>query len=237
MLGKLLAAITKKKAAKLFEEEKQRIDENWPLRIKLGCTIEIESTPFLVAGDALKIACPPMDNIVKAAGKSVFNNGEIVIYRFYLNEAGASEEESMLQLSFDKKGELFDLMLYRLSDEIRPASDADWDIWLNKYRGLIGYTNFQIDPGTPQVITYERVTPDGSGERLNPLFIRESITDDPYVESIITVDHALAVYGRGVTLEGDVIENILISKDDDETDAVVRIWIGIPLDAGFIKIL
>ena len=232
MILKLLADIAKKKATAAkaaFEKEKKRVDDSWPLGIKIGRTVVLEETPWLIA-DGLDVIFPGTDNVIKAVGIA---NAKIApgtkIYRCYLQRVTGGEE-SILQIAVEEKsGAVEECMLYRVGWEIYPKNSSEWDEWRNEEDGRIGYK----DLTTPSDKTYERVTPRG-GDMVSPFPWRENLTDDPYVESIMHIDYESAIYGREV---GEITENLLVSEVKENDQSFIRILVGIPVDVAFIKIL
>ncbi|OGM92898.1 hypothetical protein A2333_03065 [Candidatus Wolfebacteria bacterium RIFOXYB2_FULL_49_7] len=234
MIAKLLAAITKKKAANstLFgEKPKVRIDESWPLGIKLGRTVVLEQTPFLLA-DNSEVKFPGEDNVIKAVGIAEPAIAEgVKVFRIYLQKV-AGEEESVLQISVDKKtDEVLESILYRLAWEIFPASSEEVALWMNEENGMLGWKDMK----TPTENKYERVTPFANKDMVKPFPWREHFTDDPHIANILHIDYGSVVYGR--ELNEQTTEYLLVSKVEEEGSTSIKIYAGITIDSGFIKIL
>jgi len=232
MIRRILKAIIAKKAETFAEPKKHRIDDSWPLGIKLGRTVNLEETPFLLA-DGTIVKFPGLNHVIKAVGIARISIATgVKIYRLYLENIGASEDkESVLQIAVDEKSdEVLECILYRQYVEICPQTVDEWAIWLNENNGIIGYK----DMSTPNELTYSRVTPDG-GNKVAPFAWREYLTDDPYREEIASIDYQSAVYGRSLGEDGT--EYLLVSQITDNEGSYIRILVGIPMDADFIKIL
>ena len=226
----ILARIIQKKAgqaAAFFQKKGQRIDLDWPLNIRLGSTVRIDPSLFILAGDDLKLAAPPGDCVVAAAGTFIL--GQMKHYRFYLKDT--AEDEWFLQLTLDSLGAASGTMLYQTLDEVFPETDEDWDLWLNEETGLIGFKDFQ----TPDGIAYQRVWKQGGPDYTAPWSYDETITDDPFAAPVLETNHCAMLYGR--TLGQDVVENLMVDKIEDDEGACIQISAGIEIPAVSLNIL
>lgn len=228
MLTKLLAAIAKKKAQQVkgfFEKAPERIDQNWPLRLSIGRTVKFEPTPFLL-GEGLKMPFPAGDYSVKAAGVSPgrIEGEEVLTYRFYL-EAYNLPEVILWITTSKESGEIYECMAYHVLDEI--AQGIEWHDWLNENTGLIGYKDFCLPDGT----SYNRAYPASDRDKVEPVRIRESITDDAFVREMTSVMHEFTLYSREIPSSTDG-EFLVVSHETDDEGDFIQILVGLKLDIG-----
>jgi hypothetical protein len=243
MVFDVLKAIARRKAnhlSELIHGKPERIDKDFPMNIRLKCTLQIEQTPFVLAGDSLVCKYPGLDQTVEAVGRFTLMD-KFEFFNFYLR---AREEESVLQIVRDAKTKkVLEAVLYREIYNIFPAPNGefgDWPDWIDPDEGMIGDFRFN----TPAGNSYEIVFPDCPGDRTLPFSCVEKITDDPLLsDEIVTQEHYFAIYGRNV--ESEMVERLLIGKVEDDEKASIQIMAGLPIDvgagefgsSGFLKIL
>jgi hypothetical protein len=149
----------------------------------------------------------------------------LTFYRFYVKDL--ENNEWILQVADDKEDT--EVVLYQTLDEVYPD---DWDFWLNEENGLIGYKDFH----TPDQVDYFRVLRNPGPDYVNPIEFRESIrgSDDSFF-----IDYAMMLYIREITLTGDEVLNeyLLVSREEDEEGAMVRIMAGVPVGPMSLTIL
>ncbi len=235
----LLARILKKKVAQTvagFQKKNQRIDLDWPLKIRLGSTIRFDASLFILAGDDLKMAVPASDCVVAAAGSYLLGHSKY--YTFYVKDT--EDVEWFLQLGLERSMAVGSAMLYQTIDEAYPETAEDWDLWLNEETGLIGFKDFQ----TPDGMTYQRLWKQEGPDYAAPWCYDESVTDDPFVPSSFNISHHAMLYGRsirraqGFRAGGEsVVENLLADKIEDDDGACIQISAGIEVPIMSLTIL
>jgi len=220
----------------MFQEKQGRVDEDLPFNLKINSMIKINESKFIINGDALKIASPGGGNQTVIAVEK-FKIGELKVYRFYL-EGNDSKAQSILQDNVDK-GEVTGIRLYRIIDEVYPAGEDDWDVWLNSENGLIGYKDFRItnEDGTE---TYYRRFWGGDGEYTDPIRFDSTVIFDPYGASGMKTRSRGMVYGRDVTDSLQeylfIVQESLLNDDGEIKEAKIELMAGIDLEQAELEI-
>ena len=217
-----------------------------PLGMHQGSVVEMPDIDIALSqSDGSIIKAPVGTQIVTAVGKyHLFN---LDIYHVYLND-GISYIQIITKNDVPQEARLF-----TSHAEILPQSVEDWEFWLGSYQktpngefardasgnsirkefGLIGWAQFQID-GPPTVI-YNR-TWNASSEGIDPIAYVETITDSR--GHVTTAKHEACEYFRHLTSAKDsVIEYLTTTMVNQNNEASVNIFIGIPLDLQNLKIL
>ncbi len=196
--------------------------KQYPLGLHLNAILRFDPTDFILAGQELKIELPAGDISVMAVGE--FRAGT-QFYRFYLKDL--KDREWVLQVADDKDDR--EVIIYQTVDEVYPD---DWDFWLNKETGLIGYKDFH----TPDQLEYFRVLRNPGPDYANPVEFREEIRSD--VEPLF-ISHAMMLYSREIAIPGDekLREYLLVSKEEDQEGALVRIMAGVPITPMSLTVL
>jgi Protein of unknown function (DUF2491) len=197
--------------------------KDYPLGLHLNAILRFDPTDFILAGNDLKIEFPTGDIAVSAIGE--FRCLGISFYRFYVKDL--KDDEWVLQVAGSKED--LDVILYQTIDEVYPD---DWDFWLNDETGLIGYKDFN----TPDQVEYSRVLRNPGPDYANPIEFQESVRSG---EDSLYIDHAMMLYGREISITGDQVLNefLLVSKEEDEEGAMVRIMAGVPVGPMSLTIL
>jgi hypothetical protein len=234
MIKQLLLAANKRKMERLkgfFKEEPNRFDLNLPLRFALGRGVTIDPTPFILAGNDILVDQPKGEGKVVAIGQiDIDLGGEFKIYRFYLQYLDS--KDSIIQLVQDKTSKVIvEIMYLQTMDEVTPGDIDDWDVWLNKETGLLGYKDFTTQNG----VEYTRSLPEHGGDKVNPIEMEEFLSIDPYGPNDMIVNHEVVYYGR--TVNSETSEFCIVSKEDDNGGDYIRILSGIPLEQSFISVL
>jgi hypothetical protein len=197
--------------------------KDYPLGLHLNAILRFDPTDFILAGENLKIEFPTGDIAVLAIGE--FRCLGIQFFRFYVKDL--KDNEWILQVADDKEDS--EVVLYQTIDEVFPD---DWGFWLNDETGLIGYKDFH----TPDEVDYFRVLRNPGPDYVNPVEFRESIRSG---EDSFFIDYAMMLYSREVTMTGDQMLNeyLLVSREEDEEGAMVRIMAGVPVTPMSLTVL
>jgi hypothetical protein len=226
MLGRIIEAKAKR-AVSYFHRAPQRIDGNWPMGLRLGCTVRIDPSLFILAGDAINVAQPSGDCAVSAAGSYAY--GGATFHRIFVKDLAG--QEFCLQLGVEADGRVAEAILYQMLDEVFPESSDDWDNWLNDENGLIGYRDFSTPDGTG----YQRMWDPNGADHIEPREYEERLTDDPYVEQVMNLAHAAMLYARRV--DDTTVEYALVDKIEDDDGASVQISAGIEVPVVSLSVL
>lgn len=221
--------VAKKKADKalnIFKKTPERVDKDVPLRLRIGSGVSINATTFLLAGEDLYVENPGKDNVVTAIGMIDFNDHKI--YRAYLeNQKG---DESCLQVVYDPKEDSIEqVSIFSTVEEMYPQDDDEWKEWLGE-EGHIGITPFF----TPDDVEFDRVWSEGP-EKVSPESFEEVIYTDPYGEEGVKINHQTMLYAREV--ENDFVEELLVSAEEEEDGAHVRIACGLVISYEAVEVV
>ncbi len=106
---------------------------------RLGMTVSIDPTPFLLAGEAIKVPTPKAGTTsVVAIGRY---EGEPRFACLHLDDG------SVLEVHTDAQGNPDECRYFALIDVVTPGGRDDWAFWLAKNEGAIGWADFQTQDG------------------------------------------------------------------------------------------
>ena len=229
----IIRAVAKKKTSEavgFFRKKKQRVDENLPLRVKLGGLIELDEPVLLSYHGLMQFEFPRFPASVETIGKIDLGD-DVFAYRCYLEKT-----EAFLQI-VTENDEIAECRLYVLDREIYPGSDADWDLWIDPETGIVGSP--EVLHGEPEELPYTREWVDGE-HQADPVHIRERFLKDPYGEDSVVEEQQAMSYFRvaaGNPEDSDdtdrVDEFLLISVGD----GVVELYLGAELLAKEITVI
>jgi hypothetical protein len=192
-----------------------------PDRFRVGMTLALDPTPFILAGGALKLPQPDADS---GSGQvSVSAIGEVTSGGARLTRLYLPDGRSLVQLHLDTAGVPDECRLFGTIDEVSPADPAEWGVWLDQAEGLIGWPEFQTKDGK----TYARMWSPGD-RRIAPRAMTETIED---LSGSRTVQSQTMLYGAPTGLPGPAppVEYIMVSAVQDGGRAWVDIRAGIDL--------
>ncbi|WP_420266427.1 DUF2491 family protein [Candidatus Magnetominusculus dajiuhuensis] len=206
----------------LLEGKKQRVDSTIPLGLKINSIVKIDETKFIINEGNLKVQSPGAStHTVVAAGK--YTIGPMSNYKVYLQSTMDKEDESIIQVVVENT-EIISLAYFKVIDEIFPATEDDWGVWLNYDTGLIGYKDFIIDGE----LVYQRTIGSPQQEYIEPMEFTETVALDAYGMTGMKVDCLSMRYARDVGINEYVV--VTMEKVKDEFGAVKEA--GITIMAG-----
>lgn len=193
-----------------------------PDRFRVGMTLALDPTPFILAGGALKLPQPGGGGgsgqvSVSAIGEAT--SGGARLTRLYL-----PDDRSMVQLHLDAAGVPDECRLFGVIDEVTPVDPDEWSVWLDAAEGLIGWPEFQTKDGK----AYARVWAPGSG-RVPPRAITETI-EDLNGSRIVQSQAMLYAASTGLPAPAPPVEYLMVSAVQDGGRAWVEIRAGIDLN-------
>lgn len=183
---------------------------------RVGMTVSVEPTVFLLGEGALRVTAPAsMDLGVVAVGDVV--DGAIHTTRLYLPEAG-----SFLHLMIEGE-RVLECRFFSPLDSVEPADPDEWGFWLAPEDGMIGYPSFQIKDGT----LYQRHWAAG-GAQVEPRHLSESVQA---VDGVTTRTHQTMLYARatGLADPAPLAEYLLVTATEQGGAAWVDLSVGIDI--------
>ncbi|WP_448205935.1 DUF2491 family protein [Azospirillum sp. sgz302134] len=141
-----------------------------PSLFRVGMTITLDPTPFLLAGTATKVTPPSGaggDTLVSVEAVGKLQDGDVVLHRLYLQGG-----KGFFQIHLGADGTPDECRWFSQLDEVHPADAEEWDFWLSETEGMIGYPQFQTKDGK----LYDRRWTPGTGQ-VRPITFNETLTD------------------------------------------------------------
>jgi hypothetical protein len=111
-------------------------------RFRVGQTIPLDPTPFLLAGQATKVKPPPAGEMVSVEVVGLLEDAGVQLHRLYL--PGGT---NYFQLHLGPDGNPDECRYFSRLDEVQPASAAEWGEWLDPAQGMIGWPAFETKDG------------------------------------------------------------------------------------------
>jgi hypothetical protein len=193
----------------------------FPLDLRVGAILAVDEAEIL-RFEGLDLSWRPPRGEVLATALSSMDLFGLRLVRVYAQNGDAP---LLFQFNLDASGNLLDISLFGLLEEIRPATADDWGVWLDP-GGLIG----GVDLNAPNGQHYQRQW--GEGDYVAPVAVTERLYTDPKALPRV-VDHRMALYARQV---GEENESVLLSADTDTDESLVRAWIGLDLTPVGVRI-
>jgi hypothetical protein len=184
-----------------------------PTRFRVGMTLAMDPTPFILAAGATKVPTPDIAGeggnmlisvqavgALRDASAAGARGGAAVLHRLYLPDG-----RSFFQLHLDSAGNPDECRFFAPIDEIVPASAEEWAFWLDPREGMIGWPEFQTKDGR----TYPRAWSPGPA-RVEPKRFVEARAE---VAGSLDVEHAAMLYAAptGAAPPAPQAEYILVS--------------------------
>ncbi len=199
-----------------------------PSLFRLGMTITMDPTPFLLAGDAVKVQAPRQegtDMLVGVAAVGTVNAEGVKLYRLHL-----PDERSFLQLHLDDAGRPDECRFFSVIDEVAPADADEWAFWLDEADGMIGWPEFQTKDGK----LYGRAWNPGSS-RIAPRHLVET-QETVCGMRIFATQAMLYAAPTGLAEPAPPAEYILVAAVEHEGQAWVRIAAGIDVNPASLSL-
>lgn len=123
-----------------------------PSRFRVGMTLTIDPTPFLLAEDPARVPAPAEAGAVVSVAElgrvpgPAGPDGAGALVRLYL-PAGADGGRGFFQLGLGEGGAPDECRYFAPADEVAPADAAEWGAWLDPAEGMIGWPEFQTRDG------------------------------------------------------------------------------------------
>ncbi len=192
-----------------------------PDKFRVGMTLQLDPTPFILAGDKIKAPQPEGTGSgqisVSAIGQ--VQSGGARLTRLYL-----PDNRSLVQLHLGPGNDPDECRLFATIDEVTPADPNEWGAWLDPREGMIGWPVFQTKDGK----TYGRAWVPGDS-RVTPRAITETIEG---LDGTRTVQSQAMLYAAptGAADPAPPTEYIMVAAVQDAGRAWVEIRAGIDIN-------
>jgi hypothetical protein len=118
-----------------------------PSLYRVGMTLTVDPTPFILAGDAIKVPAPVSSGGAGGGRVSVaevgrVEGGAVDYVRLYL-----PERRGFFQVHAGDDGRPDECRFFAPIDEVSPADATEWGVWLDPAEGMIGWPEFQTKDG------------------------------------------------------------------------------------------
>jgi hypothetical protein len=185
---------------------------------RVGMTVTCDPTPFLLAGEALKVPPPAAGRTsIEAVGR--IREGRDELTRLYL-----PGQRSFFQIYVDPSGTVQDCRYFAVIDEVVPADEAEWALWLAPREGMIGWPDFETKDGK----VYGRHWAPGSGP-VEPRAMPEAIEELGGTRQR-QAQAMLYAAPTGAAAPAPQVEYILVAAVEEAGRAWVEIRAGIDIN-------
>lgn len=199
-----------------------------PQRFRVGMTITLDPTPFLLAQGVTKVTAPQAsggDILIGVEAIGTLSGSGDPQTRLYLpGNAG------FFQLHLAPTGEPDECRFFTLIDEVSPATEEEWAFWLGETDGMIGWGEFETKDGK----RYDRVWSPGP-PRVPPVRWHES-RDAVDAMHVATHDAMLYAAPTGAAEPAPQVEYILVAAIEEAGQARVEIRAGIDVNPAALSL-
>lgn len=188
-------------------------------RFRVGMTMPVDPSPFLLAAGLTKVQPLEGSGMVSVEVVGLLREGGVLLHRLYLPGGKA-----FFQLHLGADGQPDECRYFSRLDEVTPADNQEWGVWLDPAEGMIGWPSFQTKDGK----MYGRVWAPGDS-RVPPRKMEETLQ---YVDHVEQRQLQMMLYGgpTGGTSPAPETEYILVSAIDATGQAWVEIDAGIDIN-------
>lgn len=194
-----------------------------PSLFRVGMTVTVEPTPFVLAGDRIK-AKAPQAGLISVQSVGTITAGTATVYRLYLSD------DQFVQIHLDREGLPDECRYFNVIDEVTPADADEWGFWLDEADGMIGWSEFETKDGK----VYARAWSPGL-TRIEPFELKESIAA---VRGSSSAVNRSMLYSATTTAAAPApqTEYILVSAVEREGQAWVQIAAGIDINPASLSL-
>jgi hypothetical protein len=198
-------------------------------RLRVGMTIPVDPSAFILAGGTTKVTPPAEAGMVsiEAVGlvrdgtrpEGAWQEGAVSLHRLYL-----PGRDSFFHLHLDARGRADECRYFSRLDQVAPASRDEWAFWLDQAQGMIGWPEFQTKDGK----VYGRAWAPGSN-RIPPRDQTETIRDLSG-EQVRSLHAMLYAAPTGAPAPAPQTEYVLVEAVEEDGQAFVDIHAGIDIN-------
>ncbi len=199
-----------------------------PSLFRVGMTITLDPTPFLLAGTTTKVTAPSGaggDTLVSVEAVGTLKGGGVTLHRLYLQGG-----RGFFQLHLGADGTPDECRWFSMLDEIHPADADEWGFWLADADGMIGFPQFQTKDGK----LYDRQWAP-SDARIQPVVFEETITDHKGSRSR-RLSAMLYAAPTGAADPAPATEYVLVAALEDMQQAWVDVRAGIDINPATLSL-
>jgi hypothetical protein len=199
-----------------------------PDRFRVGMSFPFDPTRFVLASGATKVIPPAPDTsggLLNVTAVGTVTGGGGTLTRLYL-----PDNRSVFQLHTDAAGTPDECRFFSRIDEITPADQQEWALWLHPVDGMIGWPQFQTKDGK----LYDRVWAPGA-TRIPPLALTE-IIESAGPSHTIRRQAMLYAAPTGAQPPAPDTEYILVSAVEADGQAWVEVAAGMDVNPGMLNL-
>ncbi len=188
-------------------------------RFRVGMTMPVDPSPFLLAAGLTKVQPPEGSGMISVEVVGLLREGGVLLHRLYLPGGKA-----FFQLHLGADGQPDECRYFSRLDEVTPADNQEWGLWLDPAEGMIGWPSFQTKDGK----MYGRVWAPGNS-RVPPRKMEETLQ---YVDHTEQRQLQIMLYGgpTGGAPPAPQTEYILVSAIEAAGQAWIEIDAGIDIN-------
>lgn len=198
-----------------------------PDKFRIGMTLALDPTPWLLAGATIKVPQPEGTGSGQVSVSAVgqVQSGNARLMRLYL-----PDNRSLVQLHLDAAGAPDECRFFGTIDGVMPVDPGEWGAWLDPAEGMIGWPQFQTKDGK----TYDRAWSPGS-TRIAPRTLTETIET---LSGSRSVQSQAMLYAAptGAPDPAPAWEYIMVAAVQDAGQARVEIRAGIDLNPATLQL-
>jgi hypothetical protein len=195
-----------------------------PSRFRLGMTLTLDPTPFVLAAGSTKVPTPPAaGQTVSVQAVGTLRDGAL-LHRLYL------DEPSFFQLHLGAAAIPDECRYFARIDQVTPADPNEWAFWLDETEGAIGWPQFQAKDGR----LYDRVWSPGSA-RVPPRRLEETMTTAEGTQ-VRTLQAMLYAAPTGARPPAPATEYVLVAAVEAAGQAWIDICAGIDINPAALSL-
>ena len=188
-------------------------------RFRVGQTIPLDPTPFLLAAGATKVQPPPGSGMISVEAVGLLEDAGAQLHRLYL-----PGRTTFFQLHLGADGAPDECRYFSRLDEVQPADQAEWGEWLDPAQGMIGWPAFQTKDGK----NYDRAWAPGQ-TRIPPRQQTETVQTLNAVTQR-RLQTMLYAGPTGAAPPAPPSEYVMVAAVEDSGQAWVEIHVGIDVN-------
>lgn len=198
-----------------------------PSLFRVGMTLTVDPTPFILAGGAIKVSPPEAGDsgLISVEAVGVLTAGATTLHRLYLPGG-----RGFFQVHLGTDGRPDECRYFTTIDEVAPENQEEWAFWLDPVEGMIGWPEFQTKDGK----LYARQWAPGAA-RVTPRELSETRTDTAG-ERARRLHAMLYAAPTGAAAPAPETEYILVAAVEEAGQAWVEVHAGIDVNPATLSL-